>query len=221
MPGRITVLSRNSHSWLQGECRQWDCGFCGTLGNRECCHAYVGNAQLNPVHLSPNDFINEQLNWVSTNRQWPNFKLCPRHLPLATDGDRTLARWTSGLIQYSSVPVPKLASSTSECLSRHFYSINPLSALPSVCVTACCVFPTEMAVQGCMIQKESICQWDNLGTLPYARGWMQAPTLLLSVVPMICLAAPLVLKCRPVIWIYAQPEVCVAVLAVLPCVFSF
>jgi len=118
----------------------------------------VGNAQLKLVHLSPNDFINEPLNWVSPNRQCPNFKLCPRHLPLATDGDRTLARWTAGGIRRSSVPVPRLASSTSECLSRHFYSSNPLSALPSVCVTACCVFPTEMAVQGCVIQKESICR---------------------------------------------------------------
>lgn len=177
------------------------------------------NAWLNLVNLPLNDFINEQLNWANPNRQWPNFKLCPR--PLGTDGDRTPGRWTSGLIQYSSIPVPKLPSSTSECLSRHFYSTNPLSALPSVCVTACCMFPTEMAVQGCVIQKESICQWDNLGTLPYAHGWVQAPTLLLSVMPMICLAAPLVLKCRPVIWIYAQSEACVAVLAVLPCVFSF
>lgn len=50
-------------------------------------------------------------------------------------------------------------------------------------------------------------------------GW-RLPRLL-SVVPLICLAAPLVLKCRPVIRIYAHHEVCVTVLAVLPCVFSF
>lgn len=52
------------------------------------------------------------------------------------------------------------------------------------------------------------------GSLPYACGWMQALTLLLSVVPEICLAASLVLKCTSVIWIYTLPGVCVAVLAV-------
>lgn len=43
-------------------------------------------------------------------------------------------------------------------------------------MTACCVLPTEMAVQGCVIQKESIYQRENLGTLPYAHGWMEAST---------------------------------------------
>lgn len=43
---------------------------------------------------------------------------------------------------------------------------------------------------------------------------MQAPAFLLSVVPEICLAAPLVLKCRSAIWIYTLPGVCVAVLEV-------
>lgn len=117
MPGKITVLSRNSHSWLQGERKQRDRGFCSTFEE-------VGNAATLMWEMPSSTWcvfpqmtsINEQLNWVSPNRQWPNFKLWRRHLPLATNGDRTLARWTSGLIQYSSVPVPNLASSTSACL---------------------------------------------------------------------------------------------------------
>lgn len=114
-----------------------------------------GKFQLNPACLSLHEPLNEQLTWASPNRQWPNFKPYCRHPSLAAAGDGTLARWTSAVATHSSVPLQKPASEIHECLSRL------LQASFWVSVMFCCVFPTPLAVQGCVTQKEPICQWDK------------------------------------------------------------
>lgn len=138
--------------------------------NRESCRAHVGKAQPNPVRLSPNDSIN-------TPKLVPGLQTVPQ-----APACGHWWRQGTGQVSHSSPRVaPYLShspSSTSERLSR--WTQHPSSAPCPVSVLLLAALPPEMAAQGCAVQTESICQPKSSGTLPSARGWVPAPTLLLS-----------------------------------------